>query len=51
MDQFGLHMNFLWFIQVIEIIFILKTHFLIYFPDFPSPWTAHQISEGSGAPR
>jgi hypothetical protein len=34
MGQFGVHMDFLQFKQVSAIKFVLKNHFLTYFPDF-----------------
>jgi hypothetical protein len=36
-------MNFL------GIVFILKTHFLIHFPDFITLWTGPQIQRSTGA--
>jgi hypothetical protein len=29
MDRFGVHMNFLWIIQILVLIYIIKTYFLI----------------------
>jgi hypothetical protein len=43
MDQFGVHMNFLWFIQVLALIYILEINLCIYFSDFPSLWTGPQL--------
>jgi hypothetical protein len=40
MDQFGVHMNFLWFIQVLAIIFALKRIFQRILSMFPVSWTA-----------
>jgi hypothetical protein len=48
MDQFGLRMDFLLFIQVIGIVSILKTYFLIHFPDFITLWTWPQYLENAG---
>ena len=36
MGKFGLHMNFLWIIQVLGFIFILKIEFPIHFINFNS---------------
>jgi hypothetical protein len=49
MGQFGVHMNFPWFIQVLEIIFILKIHFLIHLSNLIDPWTALKIPEKIGS--
>jgi hypothetical protein len=40
MGQFGLHMNFLGIIQVLVIIFVLKTNFYNYFSIFSISWIA-----------
>jgi hypothetical protein len=51
MDQFGVHMNFLWFIQVLAFIFTLTIHFLndfiILFPLWTAPWIAQRRCDGS----
>jgi hypothetical protein len=35
MDRFGLHMNFIWIMQVYVIIFVLKIILQINFQDYP----------------
>jgi hypothetical protein len=47
MDVFGVHINFLWFIQVLALIFILKIHFLFIFLDFLILWTGRIKSENT----
>jgi hypothetical protein len=47
MDLFGVHMNFLWFIQVIALSFILKIHFLFNSLDFLILWTERIKSENT----
>jgi hypothetical protein len=49
MDQFGVHMHLLWIKQILWIVFILKTHFLIHFLDFITLWIGPQIPESAGA--
>jgi hypothetical protein len=47
MDLFGVHMNFLWFIQVLALIFILKIHFIIISLDFLILWTGRMKTKKS----
>jgi hypothetical protein len=51
MDQFGVHMNFLWFIQVLAFIFTWTIHFLndfiILFLLWTAPWIALRRCDGS----
>jgi hypothetical protein len=51
MDEFRVHMNFLWFIQVLAFIFTLTIHFLndfiILFPIWTTPWIALRRCDGS----
>jgi hypothetical protein len=49
MDQFGVHMHFLWIIQILWIVFILETHFLIHFLDFITLWIGPQFQKTAGA--
>jgi hypothetical protein len=50
MDQFGVHMNFLGFIQILALIFILKKiYFLFIFLDFLIYWIGRQIPEKAGS--
>jgi hypothetical protein len=49
MDQFGVRMHFLWIIQILWIVFTLKTHFLYLFPDFNILWTGPQLQKCAGA--
>jgi hypothetical protein len=49
MDQFGVHMNFLWYIQILALIFILKIYFPFIFLDFLISWTGRQIPEKARA--
>jgi sterol desaturase/sphingolipid hydroxylase (fatty acid hydroxylase superfamily) len=49
MDQFGVHMNFLGFIQILALIFILKIYFLFIFLDFLIYWVGRQILEKAGS--
>jgi hypothetical protein len=49
MNQFGVKMNFIWIIQVPEIIFVLVINFYNYLSLFLAPWSAHQFPERSGA--
>jgi hypothetical protein len=49
MGQFGVYMHFLWIIQILWIVFILKTHFLIHFLDFITLWTGPQMLKTAGA--
>jgi hypothetical protein len=39
MDQFGLHMNFLWIIPILALIFTLKIIFYLLFLGFSNSWT------------
>jgi hypothetical protein len=39
MDDFGVHMNFLWIIQTLVLIYILKTYFLIHLFHLTRHWT------------
>ena len=43
MDQFGVHMEFLWIIQILGIVFILKT----YFSNLITPLDWASITENS----
>jgi hypothetical protein len=49
MDQFGIHMHFLWITQVLGLFLLIKIYFLIYFISFPTVWTRPQIMESAGA--
>jgi hypothetical protein len=49
MAQFGLKMDFLWFIQVLGFIFILKIQFLIHLIDLKQFWIGPRFPEKSGA--
>jgi hypothetical protein len=49
MDQFGVHMNFLWFKPILAIYFTLKIDFQFNFPDLQIPWAAPQILETTRA--
>ena len=49
MDQFEVQMNFLCFIQILALIYILKINFCICFSDFLSLWTRRQILGKLGA--
>ena len=49
MAQFGLKMDFLWFIQVLGFIFILKIQFLIHLIDLKQFWIGPQLLVSSGA--
>jgi hypothetical protein len=49
MDQFEVPMHFLWIIQIIWIVFILKTHFSIHFLDFITLWTGPHFLENARA--
>jgi hypothetical protein len=49
MVQFEVQMNFLCFIQILALIYILKINFCIYFSDFLSLWTRRQIPGKPGA--
>jgi hypothetical protein len=48
MDQFGLKMDFLWFIQVLGFIFILKIQFPIHLMNLNQYWTGPQIQRTAG---
>jgi hypothetical protein len=45
MTQFGVKMNFIWIIQVLGIIFVLKTNLYNYLSLFSAPWSAHEFLE------
>jgi hypothetical protein len=49
MVQFGSKMDFLWFIQVLGFIFILKIQFLIHLIDLKQFWIGPQLLVSSGA--
>jgi hypothetical protein len=49
MDQFGIHMHFLWIKQVLGIIFVLKIHLLIHLYILNGLWIGRQFLENSGA--
>jgi hypothetical protein len=49
MVKFGVHMNFLWIIEVLAIIFLLKIHFPNYLFNFKLHWIGPQIPESTGA--
>jgi hypothetical protein len=44
MTQFGLKMDFLRFIQVLDLFFVLKMNFYNYFSVFKHLWTRRQLS-------
>ena len=48
MEQFGVHMNFLWNIQVSSNYLFTKNPFLFYFSDFRADWTRPRIPETTG---
>jgi hypothetical protein len=48
MEQFGVHMNFLWNIQVSSNYLFTKNLFLFYFSDFRADWTGPRIPETTG---
>jgi hypothetical protein len=50
MDQFGVHMHFLWIKQVLVIIFSLKSIFLMNLFDFLIIWTERTITRKSRGP-
>ena len=48
MEQFGVHMNFLWNIQVSSNYLFTKNPFLFYFSDFRADWAGPRIPETTG---
>jgi len=48
MDSFGLKMDFLWIYQVLALIYIIKTYFLIPLFSLSWHWTGRQINKSPG---
>jgi hypothetical protein len=48
MDQFGVHMYFLWIKQILAFIYALKINFYLLLMDFLTSWTRRQLQESAG---
>jgi hypothetical protein len=49
MDQFGVHMHFLWIKQILAFIYASKINFYLFLMDFLIFWTGRQLQESAGA--